>query len=496
MSEKQMDFRSLVSFARTNGPKIILRAGLSLCAAIALLALYVVFAPRSERYAIEIQVTLESRNGTLYYPNGDKFGAHDIISAPVLNLVWKKYGFEKKGIKGVKFEDFCQWFGIVNYDKERAKVDAEFQGKMTKRNITVTELAAVQKEYEERLASLSANRFMLSMRPDAAIDRETAAKMMNDIPEVWFSEYSRLKAPLMPPVAATDAIRAYVKQVKEDNSRALELIDILNSYWRELNETCRYIRNGLMRGRNAQMDGIDLGVYESQMRTLRADFMRVKNRILSSGAPTYFSAFVASRQEDIECERTAVEERIAAVQQSIDALSDGCRQGGGQAATKKGAASDGSPVTVQADAGFFADFAQMVRRSSNQEQIGRYVDELTSFRKELAEIKARELYYNQITHHMEKSKAQSGITAEFTKAKADLDFLIANILTMGERIVAFRDRCFSVYRTSDQFYVIAAPAAYGKSFVLSLPRFLIGIFAVWVLFNLAYLVRDFWNKDL
>ena len=62
-------------------------------------------------------------NSVLYYPNGDRFGAHDIISAPVLNLVWKKYGFDKRG---VKFEDFCQWFGIVNYDKERAKVDAEF----------------------------------------------------------------------------------------------------------------------------------------------------------------------------------------------------------------------------------------------------------------------------------------------------------------------------------------------------------------------------------
>ena len=495
MSEAQVDFKSLVSYVRANGLRIIFRGGVSLCAVGVLFVLYVAFAPRSERYAVEVQVTLESRNGELYYPNGDKFGAHDIISAPVLNIVWKKYGFEKKGIKGVKFEDFCQWFGIVTYDKERAKVDAEFQGKMTKRNITVTELVAVQREYEERLASLSVNRFMLSMRPEVAIDRETAAKMMNDIPEVWFAEYSRLKALLMPPVSATDAIRAYVTRVKEDNSRVLELVDILNSYWRELVGTCQYIRNGLMKGRNAQMDGIDLGVYESQLRTLRADLFRVKNKILSSGTPTFFNDFVMARQEDLACERTAVEERIAAVRQSIDALSDGCRQGGGQSATKKGSASDGSPVTVQADAGFFADFATMVRLSSNQEKIGRYVDELTSFRKEMAEIKARELYYMQITHHIEKNKVRNDVTTEFSKAKADLDFLVANILTIGERIVAFRDKCFSVYRTSDQYYVIAAPAAYGKSFVLPLPRFALGLVAIWMLYNIAFLVKDRNNND-
>lgn len=489
MSEAQIDFKRLVSFVRTNGPRFILKGGLSMCAMGGIFVLYAAFAPRSERYAVEIQMTLESRSGVLCYPNGDRFGAHDIISAPVLNHVWKKYGFDTRG---VKFEDFCQWFGIVTYDKKRAKVDAEFQNKMAKRNITMTELSVVQKEYEERLASLSVNRFMLSMCPGVVLNRETAVKIMNDIPEVWFAEYSRLKAPLIPPVATTDAIRAYLIRVKEDNSRAIELIDAINRYWRELKGTCLYIRDGLMRGRNAQMEGIDLGAYESQMQVIKGDILRLKNRILTNGPSSDFSAFVAARQEDIECERILVEERISAVQQAIDALCDGYRQRGRQLATQKEPVSEGSPVMVQVDAGFLADFSEMVRRSANQEKISRYVDELTSLRREMADIKARELYYVQILNHGEKNKTRSGngIAAEYAKVKADLDVLVNNILTVGERIVSFRDRCFSIYRTSDQFYVIAAPAAYGKSFVLSLPRFLIGLFAVWVLCNLAFLVHD------
>ncbi|MBQ5987381.1 MAG: hypothetical protein IJL59_08940, partial [Clostridia bacterium] len=63
-----------------------------------------------------------------------------------------------------------------------------------------------------------------------------------------------------------------------------------------------------MKGRNAQVDGMDLGAYESQMHMLKADIIRVKNRILTSGSATDFGSFVTARLEDIACERMAVED--------------------------------------------------------------------------------------------------------------------------------------------------------------------------------------------
>ena len=489
MSERQIDLRGVASFVRANWVRVAVRGSLTLLAAAALLALYVAFAPRFERYSVEVQVTLDARSDALHYPNGEGFSARDIISAPVLDRAWRRYGL---GGKGVRFRDFCGWFGIVSYDRERARVDAEFHEKMARRNITVTELTAVQREYEERLASLSVNRFVLSMRPGVgvALDRETAARLLNDIPEIWFEEYSRLKAPPVPPVAAGDAVRAYAARIRERGPCVFELMDVLDLYWRELRATCRYVRDGLMKGRNAQVDGVDLGAHESRMHMLRVAMLRVRGRVLASGSPADFSGFVASRLEDIACERTVVEERIAAVQRSIDALGDVCRRSAGPSAAPGGggAAAEGGAVTVQADAGFFSDFADMVRRGSNQEQIGRYVDELTSFRKDMAEIKSRELYYGQIMRHLSENGPRGG--AEFAEARADLDTLISDLLEVGERIVGFRDRCFSVYRTSDQFYAIAAPAAYGRSYVLPLPRAMAGLLAAWALANLALLARD------
>ena len=344
MQGKQIDLAWLTSFVRANWLKFVLKGTLSLCAVGALLALYAAFAPRSERYTVEMQVTLEPSKGELVYPNGDTFGAHDIISAPVLNRVWKKYGLDAKK---VKFEDFCRWFGIIGYDKKRAKVDAEFQGKMTKRNITVTELTALQNEYEERLAALSANRFVLSMRPEVALDRETAVKMMNDIPEIWFAEYARLKAPLVPSVASSESVRAYLTRVQADGSRVLELFDVLRCYVRDLLATCDYVRNRLLKGRNACVEGVDLSTYESQLDIFKAEMLRMKYKILTNVSSIEFEQYINVQLEDLACEQKKTEERIAAVSQTLDAFGGEGRRTAGTSAAEGGRQSGPSRGTCR-----------------------------------------------------------------------------------------------------------------------------------------------------
>ena len=279
--KENITFDDFVTFARTRFWPVTMRATVSFGVVICVMAIYYAFAPRSESYRAEVQITLEAKDGVQVYPNGDPFGFRDIISTPVMNRVWTKCGFDKKG---VKFEDFCGWFSIVAYDKERAKIDAEFQGKMSKRNITVTELMALQKEYETKLATLASNRFALTLRPNALLDRDTAARLLADIPVTWFSEYATIKAPQIPAVVSADAIRSYVERSKASGGRALELIDAIRKYLTELKATCAFIRNGIMRGRNAKFEGVDLGTYESQLEILSAEILRLKNRLLVGGS--------------------------------------------------------------------------------------------------------------------------------------------------------------------------------------------------------------------
>ena len=485
-----VQFTDIVSFVRNHFWTVVIRGGVSMAIVIGILALYYAFAPRSESYRAEVQITLESHEGAQVYPNGDLFGFRDIVSAPVMNQVWTKYGLDKKG---VKFEDFCGWFSIVAYDKERAKIDAEFQGKMSKRNITVTELNALQKDYETKLASLASNRFMLTVRPEALLDRDTAARLLADIPETWFSEYATIKAPQIPAVVSVDAICSYVERSKTSGGRALELIDAIRRYIAELKATCAFVRGGIMRGRNARIDGMDLGVYESQLTLLSAEILRLKNRLLVNGSEEDLGGYLAARQDDMDCEKLELEEQVKAVQQTLDLIGEFKR---GTAEQKRGTASDGAAaqLTLQADNGFFADFAAMIRRDANQELVQRYAQELTELRKQQADFASRKLYYDQIERYMKANiaKTSSGkITAETLAA---IDGFTQQLLEVGGKIVAFRDGCLAIYRTSDQFYVIAEPAAYAKSFKFTLPRFALGLLALWFLCNLVGVVK-LWNRE-
>ena len=480
----------IVSFAKDHFWAVALRGGVSLGVVVGILAIYYAFAPRSESYRAEVHVTLESRDGTQIYPNGDLFGFRDIISAPVMNRVWTKYGFDKRG---VKFADFCGWFSVVAYDKERAKIDAEFQGKMSKRNITVTELNTLQKDYETKLAALASNRFALTARPDALLDRDTAARLLADIPETWFSEYAIIKAPQIPAVVSVDAIRSYVERSKASGGRVLELIDAIRKYLTELKATCVFVRDGIMRGRNVRTDGVDLGTYESQLEVLSAEILRLKNRLLVGGSEADLGGYLAARQDDMECEKLELEERVRAVQQTLDLIGEAKR---GVAESKRGAASaaDASQLTLQADTGFFADFTAMVRRDANQELVQKYAQELTDLRKQQAELAARKLYYDQIERYMKANAAKTASGKASVDAIAAIDGFSEQLFALGGKIVAFRDACLAIYRTSDQFYVIAEPAAYAKSFKFTLPRFALGLLALWFLYNLVGLVK-LWNRD-
>ena len=486
---EQIKFEEVVAFAKTNAWRIVLRGVISLAFVAGLLALYYAFAPRSESYKAEVHVTLESRDGVQTYPNGDPFGFRDIISAPVMNKVWTKYGFDKKG---VKFEDFCTWFSIVAYDKERAKIDAEFQGKMSKRNITVPELTALQREYETKLAALSSNRFALTVRPEALLDRDTAARLLADIPETWFSEYATIKAPQIPAVVSVDAIRSYVERSKASGGRALELIDAIRRYLAELKETCEFVRNEIMRGRNARTDGVDLGCYESQLAFFSSEILRLKNQMLRCGEVRDLDGYVAARLDDMECEKLESDERIRAVRQTLEMIDS--RKVGESERSAAPASHDPTPIVLQADAGFFTDFANMIRRDANQVLMQKYAQELTELRKQQAEIASRKLYYDQIEKYVKASAAKTVSDKSSEDSAATLDGFLQQLFMVGGKIVEFRDACLALYRTSDQFYVVAEPAAYAKSFKFTLSRFALGLLALWFLYNLVGLVR-IWNRE-
>lgn len=486
---KEVKPEDVIAFFKANYLKVISRGAISFVFVIVAFALYFAIAPRSEAYRSEIQVTLESREGSRVYPNGEMFGLHDIISAPVLTRLWTKYDFDKKG---VEFEDFAAWFSIVGYDKERTKIDAEFQGMMSKRNVTATELAKIQAEYEAKLAALADNRFALTIKPGKALDRDTAVRILNDIPKLWFEEYATIKAPQIPAVSSADSIRAYVKRSAESGGLALGVFDVIDEYMVQLDGTCRYLRDDLMRGRNTMVEGVDLGAYESQLLILHTELLGLKNEILKGSADAELYNSVKSRIDDLICQKSDIEGQIKAVQDMLEMVLDK-RPDNYQGSSLSDR--DSTPVTLQADSGFFNAFTSMIRRDADSKMklAQGYFNRLSSLRVRMANLTARKLYYEQIIACMSENIASGHSTLVSDANKKSLEAFTDELIKVGEKVVEFRDYSLKNYRTPDQFFVVAATPAYSKSFTFSIARFALAALALWFLYNLIALLK-LWNR--
>lgn len=485
---KKVNIESILAFVKAQGWCVAVRGIVSLGVVITLLAVYYAFASRRESWRQEVAVTLVANGGECRYPNDRLFSSSDLLSAPVLNRVWTKHGLPGK----VKFEDFCMWFSIVSYDRDRPKIDAEYQAKMSKRNITVTELALLQREYEAKLAARAAdNRYAIAMCPSVSLTKDESVSLINDIPAEWFAVYSVLNAPTMPSIVRADVLAAYAKRLETGNGRSLELVDALRLYVREISATCDYVRHRLLRGRNVIVDGVDLGAYEARLDLAKSEILRLKNRLLVNGRPEDLENFVSSRLDDMKCETLAVEEKAEAVKQTIELLAEmtGVRRGG----PAKEPMSEEGAVTLQADASFFRDFTAMVRRDASQESVQKFATELSQYRKELAEIKARQLYYDQIGDYVKKTRTRTDTKKFEAELVADVTAFTTELVDIGNKVTAFRDRCLLVYRTPDMFYALPSPVAYAKSFSFSVPRLAFGLLALWAFYNLICLVLA-WNK--
>ena len=485
-----MTMKDLIRFVELNWRRIVMRGVVSILAIVAVTAVYLVAAPGQRAYVAELHISLESSMNEAHYPDGSSFSMHDLLSLPVLDRVWREQGLETQGVSR---ETFATWFSIVGYGKKSVELEEKYDKKMSKKNISITELDTLQREYEKKLTSLRTHRIVLSMKPTVPVEKARAAAILDAVPKAWFNVYSVLRAPNVPDIVESGAISAYVTRIRAGNGRALELIDTVRYYMREVFATCGYIRQELMRGRKIEVAGHDIEKYESQLAVMRAELIRLKNRLMVCGGDADLAGYVESRIDAVERERLELDERTKAVGETLDMVSAEKRMpiSFGSAAPSS---SDATPIMLQADAGFLADFASMIRRDLNQALLNKYTEELTDYRKAIADFDADKLYYDQIENYIRKSREKPASPEALAALRKDVNDLTDRLLAIGAKVVDLRDKCIEIYRTPEQFYVVTEPAAVKKSYDFPLSRFVLGLLAIAFLGNLVGLVK-LWNRE-
>ena len=147
------------------------------------MAIKILLNPPEQRLSEIIQFTFPSADQGRY-PSGQKFSHNDVVSAEVLEKVYKNNNL--KNIN-VDFNKFISSITVNPFAQNAEFIKEKYQGLLGKKELTRPEIESIEKSFLEEL-SISQSRFVrLSIVGNvfSDIDPIVAQKVLSDIPKTW-----------------------------------------------------------------------------------------------------------------------------------------------------------------------------------------------------------------------------------------------------------------------------------------------------------------------
>ena len=463
---------------------ILMRGLVSLLVIIVLLLLAYVLLPRTTVWKRDIAIQLIKDEDVSQYPSGKPFSSADLFSAPVLRQVYENNHLKDR----IDFEDFEESLFMTGNDMKKALLDAEYKAKMNKRNITVIELQNLEREYRQKLQMLPTNQLSIAMTPQTALSEIEIIKILNEIPETWYKIYSKLEAGKFPQVDM-NSMREEISLAAKQPGRLL-LLDKTRVYCNNLLAVCD-ILNEMLQGTNLSLpSGEFLGDIQRQLQNINQYKILVFHQYILMN-PAYQGAFdrifIYSKLQNIEQELLKIQNKYKG---TCDALALLQKSANSSAGTSQPSQNEVAPVTLQLDNSFFSQFADMVRNDTYNKLRATYAQKALDYNDELAVLEADKCYFQNLLTSVDGTKKTiSSLKPE--EFNTLLQEMFTELFAAGNKVIQFRDKILNEYLNSRSFYTPVGNVQYYSAFRFPFPRIILGLFAVWLLFNLAWCVFDF-----
>lgn len=477
-SNQHVTFGDIQDFSAKYWLKIALRGVVSLGVLLVVLALAFAATPRCPTYDREILITLQEKAGHAQYPNGKPFSFTDIVAPAVLEKVYRVNGLEQT----VKFDDFCDLVKVGGIDCERAKIDAEYRAKLNKRNLTSADAVAIERAYNEAVAALPKNLFNVRFLAPSGISKVQAAQIADAIPGAWFEIASTLEAetfPILPRAAAISRMKAdlgktsalaQVEQIKMYIGQLQAVANFLTAYGQNRNftlpsgETVRDVQNDL-----------------SMLMTYDVNLLQCA---LSGNATagSVDEAFVNGNLLAVDKRLSATTAKCSAIAAAIS------RMEGGRAAGS--AKMDKDTGALMLDGAFFHEYAQLIRNDMNNKLRSSLVERSLEAEEERGDLEASKSYYEQLRAQMKAAK--SAIGPQIAGGNVKMASVVDSVASAAEKLATFRVMITKDHLTSRRFYVPTGSVKHANNFAWPFARIVLGLAAIWALYNLVFLV-GLWN---
>ncbi|MCB1521842.1 MAG: hypothetical protein KDJ37_14890 [Hyphomicrobiaceae bacterium] len=159
--------------------------------------------PSDQIFKHTIELTFRNSDVSKY-PNEAPFSSADIIEPSILSTVYNENGVEALGLT---FSDFTSGVSIQQYAPTVEEVAERYRVRLSDRNLTFTEKAAIELEMREEMAKLSRQNVMLTLIVERRIPmpRAVGQKILADIVREWSKDSIERRGVLKAPESLDSA---------------------------------------------------------------------------------------------------------------------------------------------------------------------------------------------------------------------------------------------------------------------------------------------------
>lgn len=479
-TEKLITPAYIFDFLKRKRHRILFTAIISFCVLFLICLLALLLLPSDRVFSQKIRIQLNSTNNgsTITYPSGKTFNQLDIISPAVLKQVYTDQNLASV----IPFDKFQNLFSIVSYSRKLALLDADFDQKLAKRNLSVVDLNRLEASYNKKLAALDKSTYRINMEPSIHLTNEKSVQILAAIPQTWMTLYRKMEGDKLP---QTDFDTNFEKKLRTElQTSRLIALDRATYYNDQLLKLCGTLQP-LLENRNISLAS---GEYLSDLveslhciRKYQLDLLRqmiLTSSNLRSDLDLYF---IKSQIQYLQQELTSRQAQYDSIGKLLSIV---------QAPVRSAAAAknDGVPQQVSLDSTVFAQIADLVRSDASNETRRKLADLNVTLGQDIARLQARLLYYQQILGDLERSKNTAGnvelFNQEFVK-------MVNNLIATSAKISNFKQLLTRDYLSSLEFYSPISQVSLQKARLLSPLKLVVFTFGIWVLFNLLLIAIDF-----
>lgn len=469
----------VLDFLRKFKWRLFLFAFLSL-AGIVLIAGIIYFSMPSRYYIsqeFEILLRKQSKDGDSVYPNGKKFNRLDIISPSVLKEVYKNNQLENI----LSYEDFQKSMSVINFSIERALLDADVASKLSKRNLTATDISNVEREYREALSAIDSPVYRIIFA-HTSVPPYLSAKILNDTLLTWFRIYSILEADKLPTLTIDSQMETVIAQdLKQSHFIAVDRLRYYMGQFEKLGENLYSLQDNR---KLLASSGESLETVMSSIQYTMTYQLSLLRQMVATDAGLHSKLDLIYIQSRLDNEQR----RLNALKTQHKMLLDSLAIMENKSIMEEGRAK-GSEPSLTLDSGVLTQLSAIFSRDAGNNFRMTLAEQNLVLASSIARQEENVAFYQGILDKLNEASGE-GKVENSAENRAEFDRLfqrvLKSIMASGKTLSEFKDLLIGDYASSLQFYVPVGEATWARDSLISFKKLILGAAVTWLLLNIIY----------